>query len=71
MKCFFADLRELVLHHSASHALAEAKQEAALYGRQRRDQIRRIVRSMEVEKDYERRLEDAARQKAGAITDFQ
>ncbi|KAJ9121051.1 hypothetical protein QFC24_005032 [Naganishia onofrii] len=48
----------------ASQALAEAKHEAALYGRIRRDRIRRAVRAREVEKEYERKLAEA---EAGAV----
>ncbi|KAJ9117750.1 hypothetical protein QFC20_000028 [Naganishia adeliensis] len=50
----------------ASQALAEAKQEAALYGRERRERIRRRVRSNEVEREYERRMAEAEARAAGA-----
>ncbi|KAJ9103802.1 hypothetical protein QFC21_002264 [Naganishia friedmannii] len=46
-------------HIGASQALAEAKHEAALYGRIRRDRIRRAVRAREVEKEYERKVAEA------------
>lgn len=39
---------------SASQSLAEAKREAAIFGQERREQIRRVVRGMEVEREYER-----------------
>lgn len=39
---------------SASQALAEARQEARLYGHQRREQIKRIVRAQEVDREYDR-----------------
>ena len=51
---------------SASQALAEAKQEAALYGRERRERIRRRVRSNEVEREYERRMAEAEAKAASA-----
>lgn len=51
---------------SASQALAEARHEAKLYGRERREQIRRIVRSMEVERDYEERMARAEAQAEAA-----
>jgi hypothetical protein len=44
----------------ASEALAEARHDAALYGKERRDRIRRYVRSREVEKEYERMMSEAA-----------
>jgi len=54
--------RELVerRHMGASQALAEARREAALYGRERRERIRRIVRGLEVQREYENRLAEAA-----------
>ncbi|KAJ9120068.1 hypothetical protein QFC22_002966 [Naganishia vaughanmartiniae] len=59
-------------HVGASQALAEAKHEAALYGRIRRDRIRRAVRAREVEKEYERKVAEAevrAGAAAGAVGD--
>lgn len=46
-------------NYRASDALAEARHDAALYGRERRERIRRYLRSLEVEKEYER-MEQAA-----------
>lgn len=43
-------------HQKASDALAEARTDAALYGKERRERIRRYVRSLEVEKEYARML---------------
>jgi DNA-binding sugar fermentation-stimulating protein len=40
--------------YRASEALAEARHDARLYGAERRDRIRRYVRSLEVEREYER-----------------
>jgi hypothetical protein len=58
----------IAILHSASQALAEAKQEAVLYGRERRERIRRRVRANEVERDYERRMAEAeARAAAGGV----
>ncbi|GHJ83845.1 hypothetical protein NliqN6_0247 [Naganishia liquefaciens] len=51
-------------HMGASQALAEAHHEAALYGRERRERIRRLVRSREVEKEFERRLAEAEARRA-------
>ncbi len=45
---------QLLMPVSASHALAEARQEAALHGRERRERIRRRVREAEVLKEVER-----------------
>jgi hypothetical protein len=56
--------------HSASQALAEAKQEAVLYGRERRERIRRRVRANEVERDYERRMAEAGARAAAAGVGF-
>jgi len=42
------------ISHRASEALAEARHDARLYGAERRDRIRRYVRSLEVEREYER-----------------
>lgn len=42
----------------ASEALAEARHDARLYGAERRDRIRRYVRSLEVEREYERLMGD-------------
>jgi hypothetical protein len=38
---------------SASHALAEARKEAALFGKERRERIRRRVRESEILKEVE------------------
>jgi len=38
---------------SASHALAEARQEAALFGKERRERIRRRVRESEILREVE------------------
>jgi hypothetical protein len=39
---------------SASHALAEARHEAAMFGVERRERIRRLVREAEVLREVER-----------------
>lgn len=44
-------------HLGASQALAEARTEAALYGRERRERIRRKVREREVIEEVERQAE--------------
>jgi hypothetical protein len=47
-------LHVLVLTASASHALAEARREAAQHGKERREHIRRRVREAEVIRELER-----------------
>ncbi|KAG7562892.1 hypothetical protein FFLO_01721 [Filobasidium floriforme] len=46
-------------HLKASEALAEARHDARLYGAERRDRIRRYVRSLEVEREYERLMSES------------
>lgn len=58
----------MLLVSSASQALAEAKHEAALYGRERRERIRRLVRGREVEKEYERKMAEAEAKAAAAAS---
>jgi hypothetical protein len=43
----------MLMRHSASHALAEARKEAALFGKERRERIRRRVRESEILKEVE------------------
>lgn len=45
--------------YRASEALAEARHDARLYGAERRDRIRRYVRSLEVEREYERLMTES------------
>jgi hypothetical protein len=49
----FLDRSKYELTYSASHALAEARQEAALFGKERRERIRRRVRESEILREVE------------------